>query len=109
GAHRIRVDGAMGYEKEIRRDAEDVGSAVAIGAAAYRWRISETSEFTDEARFTLTLADTGNWKANHTAALTAALTALFSLRVSSIIRFSNEPVPTFKQTDTITSVALVMK
>jgi putative salt-induced outer membrane protein len=107
--HRLRFDGALGYEREIRRDAEDTGSAVAIGGLAYRWKISETSEFTDEARGIATLADLGAWKLDQVASLTAALTSILSLRVSNTVRFSHEPVPGFERTDTITSVALVMK
>jgi putative salt-induced outer membrane protein YdiY len=109
GAHRIRLDGALGYEREIRLDADDVGSMAFIGGAAYRWKFSDTSELTDEARFTLPIPDAGEWKGDHQIALTAALTSLFSLRLSNIVRYSNEPVPTFESTDSITSVALVMK
>jgi putative salt-induced outer membrane protein len=107
--HRLRLDGSLGYEREIRRDAEDSSSAVAIGGLAYRLRISETSELNEEARVILTLADPGEWKAEQVTDLTAALTSILSLRVSYTVRYSNEPVPTFERTDTITSIALVMK
>jgi putative salt-induced outer membrane protein YdiY len=39
--------------------------------------------------------------------LTAAIASAFSLKVSNIVRYANEPVPGFESTDTITSVALV--
>lgn len=107
--HRLRLDGALGYEKETRADAEDSSSAVAIAGARYQWRISENSEFTDEARAILTLANPDQWKAEQIAALTAAISSILSLRVSHTVRFSNEPVPTFEKTDTITSIALVLK
>jgi len=59
-------------------------------------------------RFTLTFADADAWKFDNTASLTAALTSVFSLRVSNIVRYAHDPVPGFEQTDTITSVALVL-
>jgi putative salt-induced outer membrane protein len=107
--HRLRLDGALGYEREIRRDAEDEGSAVAIGGLAYRWKFSETSEFNEEARVIAPLADLDGWKLEQVASLTAALTSILALRVANTIRYSHEPVPGFESTDTITSVALVMK
>ena len=86
----------------------DFDSAVAIVGPGYRWAISPTSAFVDEARFTLTFADADAWKFDNTASLTAALTSVFSLRVSNIVRYAHDPVPGFEQTDTITSVALVL-
>jgi putative salt-induced outer membrane protein YdiY len=109
GAHQIRLDGALGYQNEIRLDADDASSAVAIGGAGYRWRLSDTSEFTDELRMVLPFAEPGEWKLDQVASLTAALTSVLSLRVSNTVRFVHDPVPGFEQTDTITSVALVLK
>jgi putative salt-induced outer membrane protein len=106
--HRLRLDGAIGYQKEMRLARSDFDSPVAIVGPGYRWVISPTSAFADEARFTLAFADAGAWKFDNTASLTAALTSVFSLKVSNIIRYAHDPVPGFKQTDTITSVALVM-
>jgi putative salt-induced outer membrane protein YdiY len=40
--------------------------------------------------------------------VTVVITSLLSLKVSNIIRFANAPVPGFKATDTLTSVALVL-
>jgi putative salt-induced outer membrane protein YdiY len=107
--HRVRLDGALGYQKEIRFDAEDFDSAVAIGGVGYHWQITPTSELSDEARLILTMADAGQWKLDQVAALTAAITSILSLKLSNTIRYANEPVPGFEQTDTITAVALVMK
>jgi putative salt-induced outer membrane protein len=107
--HRLQLDGALGFENEVRQDAEDESSVAAIFGAAYRWRISETGELSEEARVTLPFADAGEWKGDQVISLTVSITSLFSLRVANTIRFANEPVPGFERTDTITSVALVMK
>jgi putative salt-induced outer membrane protein YdiY len=37
------------------------------------------------------------------------MTAVFSLKGSYTLLYDNEPVPTFKKTDTATAVALVAK
>jgi putative salt-induced outer membrane protein YdiY len=92
----------------MRLARSDFDSPAAIVGPGYRWVISPTSAFADEARFTLAFADADAWKFDNTASLTAALTSVFSLKVSNIIRYAHDPVPGFEQTDTITSVALVM-
>lgn len=106
--HRLRLDGALGYQRETRFDADDLSTAIALGGVGYRLKLSETSEFIDEARLILTLADMDAWKLDQVASLTTAIASIFSLKVSNTIRFAHEPVPGFKQTDTITSVAIVV-
>ena len=78
-------------------------------AAAYRFAISETSEFTYEPRFLLPVADVSGWKFDQNAALTAALNSIFSLKLAHTIRYSAEPPIGFDTTDTIMSVSLVAK
>lgn len=107
--HQLRVDGGLGYEAEYRLAAEDSKSGVGVGGLLYRWRITDGSEVVDEARATLPFSHTGEWKLDQSLSLTAAVTTILSLKASSVVRFVNEPVPGFEQTDTITSVALVLK
>lgn len=107
--HRLRLDGSVGYLYENRVNNEDFDSAIATLGGGYELRISETSKFTDDARIILTFADAGAWKFEQIAALTAALNTIFSLKLSNTIRYSNEPVPGFETTDTITSVAIVAR
>jgi len=53
------------------------------------------------------LSDEGTWRLHQTAALTAKVAAPLSLKLSNVIRYVDEPVFGFEQTDTITSAALV--
>lgn len=55
------------------------------------------------------LSDSSNWIASEKAAIAASLTTIFSLKASYALLYNNEPVPTFKKTDTATAVALVAK
>src|SRR5512145_318130 len=102
---RLRLDGGLGYLFESR-PAEDFDSATLTLAAAYRAAISSTSVFTFDPRYLLTLGDTGAWKYDQVAALTADLTSILSLKLSHTIRYSAEPPPGFESTDTITAVSL---
>jgi putative salt-induced outer membrane protein len=109
GRNTFGVDGSAGYANEQRILSPDLSTAVAGAGARYKFQISDTSDFTDELRYTQSLSTGADYRLNHLAALTAKLNNLFSLKLSNLIRFVNAPVPGFQKTDTITSTALVAK
>lgn len=108
-AHQLAVDSALGYLHEGRLIGEDTASATYGAGALYKWKLSDTAEITDDARFLGTFANGDDWRVLQTAAVTARLTQLLSLKLSNVISYVNAPVPGFKSTDTNTSVALVAK
>ena len=107
--HLFFTDAGLGYMNEQRLKGDDVSSATWSLGAGYKWKISETAEFTEDFRVTGLFADASDWRILQAAAVTARLTQLFSLKVSNTIRYTHAPVPGFKDTDTTTSVALVAK
>jgi len=107
--HVFFTDAGLGYMNEQRLAGDDVSSATWSLGAGYRWKISETAEFTEDFRMTGLFTDASDWRVLQAAAITARLTQLFSLKVSNTIRYAHAPVPGFKTTDTSTSVALVAK
>jgi len=107
--HVFFTDAGLGYMNERRLAGDDVSSATWSLGAGYKWKISETAEFTEDVRMTGLFADAGDWRLLQAAAITARLTQLFSLKVSNTIRYAHAPVPGFEDTDTSTSVALVAK
>ncbi len=108
-AHLLVVDGGLGYLNEKRLTGEDVSSATYGSGLSYKWKISESAEFADDFRFTGTFADGEDWRIYQIAALTTRISTLFSLKVSNTVRYANLPPPGFRDTDTITAVALVAK
>lgn len=105
--HTLGADAGVGYLNEKRVAGADISSAIWSGGTLYKIKLSDTADITDEIRL-LGLFDNGDdWRASHAIALTAKLTTLLSLKVSNVIRFANVPPPGFKQTDTVTAVALV--
>jgi putative salt-induced outer membrane protein YdiY len=107
--HLLFADAGLGYVNEKRLAGDDVSSATWSLGAGYKWKISETADFTEDVRLTGLFADAGDWRILQAAAVTARLTQLFSLKISNTIRYSHKPVEGFKGTDTNTSVALVAK
>jgi putative salt-induced outer membrane protein len=108
-AHLLSIDGVLGYLKEDRLVGENVASATYGTGASYRWKLSETATVSDEARFTGIFDEGDDWRFLQAASVTARLTQLLSLKLSNTISYVNLPVPTFKNTDTNTSIALVAK
>lgn len=108
-AHRLSVDAGLGYLHEDRFTGTDVSSAVYAGAVAYRWKISDTAEVSDETQLTGTFDDADDWRLLQTLAVTARMTQVLSLKFSTTARFANSPAPGFRRTDTTTSVALVAR
>ncbi len=109
GPHRLSLFGGLGYLNEQRLAGDDISTAVFDAGWAYRLKFSDTAEFTDDFRYDQSLSDGDDWRIGHTAALSAKLTSLFSLKVSHNIRYVNAQPPGFDKTDTITAVALVAK
>ena len=108
GGHTLYVDGGLGYLNERRTVGESLSTPTAGTGARYKLKLSETSDITDDLLMSFDLSDEGTWRLQHTIALTAKVAAPLSLKLSNVIRYVDEPVEGFEQTDTITSAALVL-
>jgi len=103
----LTADVALGYLNENRLTGENISTLTYGTGTAYKLKLSETSDLTDDFRFLGTFETADDWRVAHTIALTAKINTLLSLKVSSNVRFSNLPPPGFKKTDTTTAIALV--
>ena len=104
----LYADAGLGYLKERRTVGVSLSTPTAGTGARYKLRLSETSDITDDLLMSFDLSDEGTWRLQHAIALTAKVAAPLSLKVSNLIRYVDEPVAGFEQTDTITSAALVL-
>ena len=102
------ADAALGYLKERRTVGASLSTATAGTGARYKLKLSETSDLTDDLLMSFDLSDEGTWRLQHAIALTAKIASPFSLKVSNLLRYVDEPVAGFEKTDTITSAALVL-
>lgn len=112
--HTLEIDGGIGYTKEDRVEVigildEDLSFVTARTGAIYRWKISESAEFGDDAGFTFNLNDGNDWRFGNIAYIAAKINTIFSLKLSYAVAYLNNPVPGFGKTDTITSAAVVAK
>jgi putative salt-induced outer membrane protein len=107
--HKLVVDAGLGYAHETRLIGENLSTATFGTGGIYTWKISATSELSEDGHFVFSLSDGADWRYANAIALTAKITSLLSLKVSNTIRYVNEPVASFKNTDSITAIALVAK
>ncbi|HSE41371.1 MAG TPA: DUF481 domain-containing protein [Acidobacteriota bacterium] len=112
--HSLQVNGGIGYTNEDRVPIpgiidEDLSFASLGLGASYRWKISKTAEFGEDATFTINLNDGDDWRFANTTFVAASINTIFSLKLSYLLTYLNQPVPGFGTTDSTTSAALVAK
>jgi putative salt-induced outer membrane protein len=107
--HSLKVEAGLGYTKEDRTVGDNRSFATARAALIYKWKLSKTAEFGEEASFTEDLKDSKDWRFANLVSVTASVTTVLSLKISHALQRLNEPVPGKKKTDTITSAAVVAK
>jgi putative salt-induced outer membrane protein YdiY len=107
--HQLATDAGFGYLREARATDDRLSTALATSATRYLFRVSEASELTDELLFALDLHEDGTWRMNHNAAITAQINSVLALKISTALRFVNQPVEGFGRTDTISSASVVMQ
>lgn len=108
GRNTLFVDGGLGYLKERRTVGVSLSTPTAGAGTRYKLQLSENSDITDDLITSFDLSDEGTWRLQHAIALTAKVATPLSLKVSNVLRYVDEPVAGFEQTDTITSAALVL-
>ncbi|HJW13704.1 MAG TPA: DUF481 domain-containing protein [Thermoanaerobaculia bacterium] len=107
--HALRGELGFGYTHEAQLVGDNRSYASARAGLGYKWQFSKTAAFSNDLSYSYDLSDSSNWIASEKAAIAASLTTIFSLKASYALLYNNEPVPTFKKTDTATAVALVAK
>jgi putative salt-induced outer membrane protein len=107
--HTLIVDAGLGYANEQRLLGNDLSTATLGGGGLYTLKISDASALTEDGHFVFALSDGSDWRYTNAVALTAKVSTIFSLKLSNTIRYLNLPVVGFRNTDAVTTVALVAK
>jgi putative salt-induced outer membrane protein YdiY len=107
--HTLTADLSGGYATDKRTAGSGKSSAIAGAGALYKWKVSETADFIEDARFVGAVPQGSDWRLTNSASLAAKVSSLLSLKVSNTVRYVNLPVVGFTDTDVQTSIALVAK
>ena len=97
----------LGLEAAISAQSERSTAAVertfgaAQTAARFKHSFASAASFTQSLELIANLKTSEDYRLNSETALTAPLSKKIGLRVSYVIRFDNQPEPTFKKTDRI--------
>jgi putative salt-induced outer membrane protein len=97
-----------GYVDEEHTDFSSNKFVSGRAYAQYVHTFSSTANFSQDAEYLPNLGDSSDYRVNTETALTAALSAHFSLKVSYDWKHTNKPPAGFGQNDSITSAALVV-
>lgn len=107
--HTVRMELGTGFTSEDPVfEGRQSFPTIRIGSL-YRWKISENAEFTSDLSFLENIQDFDDWRLTSTSSIAAAMTSRLSLKFSYALNHRNEPITTFKRTDTVTSAAVVAK
>ena len=109
GRQSLVVDASAGYANEQRLVPPNLSTGLVGGGGHYKLKFGTGSDFTDDLRYTKSIQTGAGYRADHVAAVTAKINTALSLKLSNTIRYVSAPVAGFKRTDTITSMALVVK
>jgi putative salt-induced outer membrane protein YdiY len=104
----LQVEGGGGYDRERRLGAAELRFGTVQGRLNYRWRVSPSLTVDNAAAVAADPQDAGNWRGSNKASATVSVSRMLSLKLSHALEYLNEPVPGFRQIDTITSVGLVV-
>ncbi len=107
--HVLDLTAGLGYTTEDRVSEENRDFAMATLGAGYKWKISETTDLTNDFGSVYDFDDSENWRLANTTALATSINKIFSLKVSYAINYQNQPSVGFEKRDTVASVALVTK
>jgi putative salt-induced outer membrane protein YdiY len=107
--HLLKADGGIGWTRELRVTEPSLSFMMGKLGGSYKFTLSKTAEFTDDAAFILDFSDAGDWRFQNVAAVSASMTTIFSLKASHTLNYIRKPAVGFGRTDTITAAAIVAK
>jgi len=106
--HTLSFDGGVTWTKESFVDGTDNDFAGGLLGLTYSWKPRKGTEISERLVWYPNLDQTSDWRATSETAVQAALSDRLALKVGYEIRYDNEPVPGFDDTDTTTRVSLVV-
>jgi putative salt-induced outer membrane protein len=107
-AHELSFDGGATWTTEDPTHGESYDYFGAVLGLAYTWNFSPTAALSERLLYYPNFDDSSDWRVTSETAIKAALTTRLALKVGYSIRFDNSPVPGFEDTDTATTLSLVV-
>ncbi len=106
--HDLSVDGGLTWTREDLVDGPSNDFMGGVVGLSYAWKIQEGSSLTERLVLYPDFDRTSNWRATSETALQSSLSEVLALKVAYSVRYDNEPVVGFDDTDTTSTVSLVV-
>ncbi|HRY30331.1 MAG TPA: DUF481 domain-containing protein [Elusimicrobiota bacterium] len=101
----LELGGGYVNEQRVKAPREDFSSGRAY--SKYVFAISPQSAFSQDAEYLHNFEHPDGYRVNAETALVSAVSTHMSLKASYLVKYVNQPAPTFGKTDTLTSMALI--
>jgi putative salt-induced outer membrane protein YdiY len=86
-----------------------IDTALVNAGWAYLRKFVNGSEFRDDLRTDVALDRRNDWRLSHTAIMTATVNSRLSLKLQHVLRYVNDPPPTYRRTDTVASAGVTVR
>jgi putative salt-induced outer membrane protein YdiY len=86
-----------------------IDTALVNAGWAYVRKFTNGSEFKDDIRTDVALDRRNDWRVSHTVVLSATVNSRLSLKLQHVLRYVNDPPPTYRRTDTVASAGVVVR
>jgi len=104
----LDFDMGLNWTKENRIGAEDLDYPGALAGVNFAWVPREGTSLSQKVKYFASFDDTSNWRIFSETAFQSLIAGPFSIKLSYEVRYQNQPVPGFKETDTTAKAALVV-
>lgn len=105
--HSLFSELGAGFIKEERIGSKDQSFASGRSYTKYGWKITETSDVSQDCEFLHNFEDRRDYRLNMETSLAVAISAVFSIKLSYLWQRVGKPPAGFTRDDTTTKVALI--
>ena len=107
--HQLAFDGGVSWTKEeYTTDLADYDYLGGLLGLAYTWAISETASLSERLVWYPNFDNSDDWRATSETAVQANMTKVLALKAGYLWRYDNVPVPGLDDTDTTTTLSVVL-
>ena len=106
--HELVFDLGAAWNSDVLVDGTSESYVSGLAALRYAWTISDSAKLTERLAFFPNFEDTDDYRIESDLAIQAAVAKHLALKFGYGVRYDNQPVPGFSETDTVTSVSLVL-
>ncbi len=106
--HELVFDGGLTWTSEDLIDVEDRDYLGGLLGLTWAWHPNEGTTIGERLVWFPNFDTTSDWRLRSETSVEAALSTKLALKLGYLVRYDNEPVPGYDETDTTTTVSLVV-